>query len=242
MKKLFAALLVLLAFCAEARAGAPAVTTGAGYMKMVQELAAAYKEESGKPLQEVYGGNIGQMLAQIDAGNGVNVVISDKGTLKTAKSKTGIARMQPLGSTVLVLAWRKGLTLSSPNDLTGGNVKSVAYPDPKAAIYGRAAAKYLETTGLGAKIAPKISQVSTVPQVFSYLVSGEMDAGFVNRVVVRAGGAKIGGSLEIPSGYPPIEMVAAVIEGAENDPSVADFLKFLGGGRAKAIMKRHGVQ
>ena len=242
MKKLFAVLLVLLAFCAEAGAGTPAVTTGAGYMKMVQELAAAYKEESGRPLQEVYGGNIGQMLAQIDAGNGVNVVISDKGTLKTAKSKTGIARIQPLGSTVLVLAWRKGLTLSSPNDLTGDNVKSVAYPDPKAAIYGRAAAKYLETTGLGAKIAPKISQVSTVPQVFSYLVSGEMDAGFVNRVVVRAGGAKIGGSLEIPSGYPPIEMVAAVIEGAENDPSVTDFLKFLGSGRAKSIMKRHGVQ
>ena len=46
---------------------------------------------------------------------------------------------------------------------------------------------------------------------------------------IGAGGAKIGGSLEIPSGYPPIEMVAAVMQGAENDPSVADFLKFLGG-------------
>ncbi len=242
MKRLFAALLVLLAFCAEARAGALAVTTGAGYMKMVQELSAAYRNETAKPVEEVYGGNIGQMLAQIEAGNGVNIVISDKGTLKTAKSKVRIAKMQPLGSTVLVLAWRKGLELSSPNDLTSENVKSVAYPDPKAAIYGRAAAKYLETTGLGAKIAPKVSQVSTVPQVFSYLVSGEMDAGFVNRVVARAGAAKIGGSLEIPSGYPPIEMVAAVVEGAAGDPAVADFLRFLGGGTAKAIMKKHGVQ
>ena len=242
MKRLLTALLVLLVFCAEARAATPAVTTGAGYMKMVQELAAAYKSDTGKQVQEVYGGNIGQMLAQIEAGNGVNVVISDKGALKTAKSDVRIAKMQPLGATVLVLAWRKGIELSSPNDLTGDKVKSVAYPDPKAAIYGRAAAKYLETTGLGAKIAPKVSQVSTVPQVFSYLVSGEMDAGFVNRVVARAGKDKIGGSLEIPSGYPPIEMVAAVVEGAENDPAVADFLKFLGGNRAGAIKKKHGVQ
>ncbi len=242
MKRLFAALLVLLAFCAEARAGALAVTTGAGYMKMVQELSAAYRSETAKPVEEVYGGNIGQMLAQIEAGNGVNIVISDKGALKTAKSGIRIAKIQPLGSTVLVLAWRKGLELSSPNDLTGESVKSVAYPDPKAAIYGRAAAKYLETTGLGAKIAPKLSQLSTVPQVFSYLVSKEMDAGFVNRVVVRAGAAKIGGSLEIPSGYPPIEMVAAVVEGAEGDPAVADFLRFLSGDTAKAIMKKHGIQ
>ncbi len=242
MKKFFAALCALAALCTAAYAGAPSVTTGAGYMKMAQELAAAYRDGGAKQLEEVYGGNIGQMLAQIEAGNGVGVVISDKGALASAKSEVRFAKMQPLGSTVLVLAWRKGIEITSPEDLAKDSVTSVAYPDPKAAIYGRAAAAYLENSGLGAKIADKVSQVSTVPQVFSYLVSGEMDAGFVNRVVVRAGAGKIGGSLEIASGYPPIEMVAAVVEGAEEDPGTADFLRFLEGDKAKAIMKKHGVQ
>ncbi len=239
MKKLFCALFIFLAAASQAWAE-PAVTTGAGYMPMVKELAAAYRDAGGGKIQEAYGGNLGQMLAQVEAGSGVNIVISDKGTLLASKSKVKFAKMQPLGLTVLVLAWRKGLDLASPKDLLSDSVKSVAYPDPKAAIYGRAAAKYLETTGLGAKISSKVRQVSTVPQVFSYLVSGEMDAGFVNRTAARAGAQKIGGSMEIPSGYPPIEMTAAAVAGGEKD--AAPFMDFLKTDRARAILKKHGVQ
>lgn len=239
-KTIAVAFVIALLVSSAAQAAELAVTTGAGYMNMAKELAAAYRAGGGA-IEEVYGGNIGQMLAQVEAGNGVNVVISDGNSLKSVKSGVKFAKTQTLGSTVLVLAWRKGLTISSPEDLTRADVKSVAYPDPKAAIYGRAAAAYLKTTGLGARIAEKVSPVSTVPQVFSYLVSGEMDAGFVNRVVVRAGKDKIGGSLEIPSGYPPIVMVAAVVEGAGNGAS-ENFLKFLQSPAAKGILKKHGVQ
>lgn len=241
MKKILAAILIILVCCGAAAAAPLSVTTGAGYMNMVKELAGVYRS-GGREITEVYGGNLGQMLAQISAGNGVNVVISDKGTLENIKTDVRFSKMQPLGKTVLVLAWRKSIEISSPNDLATGRVKSVACPDPKAAIYGRAASKYLENTGLGKRIKSKIRQVSTVPQVFSYLVSGEMDAGFVNRVVVRAGGNKIGGALEIPSGYPPIEMIAAVVAGEENNKATADFLAFLGSAQARAIMDKHGVR
>ena len=241
MKKLVMALLFLALLVSAAFAGDVAVTTGAGYMKMSQELCAAYKAESGKNVQEMYGGNIGQMLAQIESGSDVSIVISDKGALDNAKTKVKFESYQPLGGTVLVLAWRKGLDIKTPSDLEKAEVKSVCYPDPKAAIYGRAAAKFLETSGLGAKIKDKLSQVSTVPQVFGYLTSGEMDAGFVNRVVVRAGAAKIGGSLEIAKGYPPLNMVAAVVSGDGARAEVKDFLAFLGTAKGKEILKKHGV-
>ena len=45
-----------------------AVTTGMGYKKMLSELCALYKQESGKQLTEVYSGTIGQSLAQYKAG------------------------------------------------------------------------------------------------------------------------------------------------------------------------------
>lgn len=42
-----------------------AVTTGMGYKKMLSELCALYKQESGKQLTEVYSGTIGQSLAPV---------------------------------------------------------------------------------------------------------------------------------------------------------------------------------
>jgi molybdate transport system substrate-binding protein len=218
-----------------------AVSTGAGYMKMMEDLCAIYKADTGRNVQEMYGGNIGQVLSQIKAGSGVSVVVSDKGTLDESKTGVKFEVFHPLGSTVLVLAWRKGIKISSPADLEKTEIKSVCYPDPRAAIYGRAAAKFLETSGIGAKIAGKVSQIATVPQVFSYLTTGEMDAGFVNRVVVRAGKDKIGGSLEITGGYPPLNMVAAVVENSSGNQEVKAFLAFLKTEKAKGIMKTHGV-
>ena len=63
-----------------------AVTTGMGYKKMLSELCALYKQESGKQLTEVYSGTIGQSLAQYKAGSGVSVFVSDRQTLETRTS------------------------------------------------------------------------------------------------------------------------------------------------------------
>lgn len=241
MKKIALSLLLMVIMTTAAFAKDVSVTTGAGYMQMVKELCMVYKEASGRNVQEMYGGNVGQQLAQIEAGSGGNVVIADKGTLESVKTKVKFDSFVPLGKTVLVLAWRKGISLSSPYDLLYDNVKSVCYPDPKAAIYGRAAVSFLESSGIKNKIPGKISQLSTVPQVFSYLVSGEMDAGFVNRVVVRSASDKIGGFVEIEGGYPPLNMVAAVVKGQQTKPEVNSFLDFLKTEKGKEILKKHGV-
>ena len=79
---------------------------------------------------------------------------------------------------------------------------------------------------------------STVPQVFSYLTTGELDAGFVNTAVVKAQGKSIGGSMDIQSGYDPIEMVAAVVKGAE----VEAFLTFLQSDKARSVYAKHGLR
>jgi molybdate transport system substrate-binding protein len=68
-----------------------------------------------------------------------------------------------------------------------------------------------------------------------------MDAGFVNRVMILNGADKIGGSLEIESGYPSLNMVAAVVEGNGKDPVVVKFIEFLRGPAAKEILRKNGV-
>lgn len=77
------ALVAALCFSSQAFAEV-SLTTGAGYANMAKELAKAFSATSGNKVTENFGGNIGQMMAQIANGNGANVVISDEGTLSSA--------------------------------------------------------------------------------------------------------------------------------------------------------------
>jgi molybdate transport system substrate-binding protein len=241
--KFFVTAIFSMALCAALSGAASAkaiITTGAGYKTMAEELCAAFRDSGGE-IEEMYGGHIGQMLAQIKQGSGVNLIISDRGSLDEMARGVEFDSYEELGGTPLVLAWRKGIEIKIPADLEKPEVKSVCHPDAKAAIYGRAANKFLETSGIGEKISGKLSVVSSVPQVFAYLASGEMDAGFVNRVVVRNGGDKIGGWLEIEDGYQPLNMVTAIVKGNSGDESAAKFIEFLRGETAKEILKKNGI-
>lgn len=102
------------------------VTTGGGYIKMVEALTAQYEKDTGAKVEKAFGGNIGQMLAQVESGSPVTVVISDATSLKKFTKALNADAGVRLGDTPLILIWRKGLTLASPEDLTSDAVKRVA--------------------------------------------------------------------------------------------------------------------
>lgn len=214
------------------------VTTGAGYVKMV---AALYQKETGVAVEKSFGGNIGQMLAQVKHGSGVNVVISDEASLE--KFHDALAPdARRLGDTPLVLVWRKGLELKRPEDIALDSVKTVASPNPKAAVYGRSAAKWLKATGLDAKVAPKLQVVGTVPQVYSYVTTGNMDAGFVNLAVLKSGTEALGGHAAIRDESAVVHMTVRPVRGAEADADVKAFMDFLASEKAKPVLRKFGIE
>lgn len=214
------------------------VTTGAGYVKMVDAL---YQKETGVAVEKSFGGNIGQMLAQVKHGSGVNVVISDEASLE--KFHDALAPdARRLGDTPLVLVWRKGLELKRPEDIALDSVKTVASPNPKAAVYGRSAAKWLKATGLDAKVAPKLQVVGTVPQVYSYVTTGNMDAGFVNLAVLKSGTEALGGHAAIRDESAVVHMTVRPVRGAEADADVKAFMDFLASEKAKPVLRKFGIE
>lgn len=220
------------------------VTTGAGYVKMVQALVDAYQSQTQAKVGTAFGGNIGQMLAQVRESGKVNLVISDATSLQKFSNelkelKTGVK----LGDTPLILAWRKGIVLTGPEDLDKSDVKRVAMPDPKAAVYGRAAKEYLASSGLDKKLGDRVNIASTVPQVMSYVVRGEMDAGFVNLVAARGNKDKIGGFTAIKDGYKPVLMTAVPVKDlkAQDKADVEAFMAFLASDKATPILNKFGV-
>ena len=229
-----------LLFSNAACAGGPSITTGLGYKPMVQQLCAAYAAQTGTQPTEMYSGNIGQIIEQAKAGSGVSIIVSEQASLQ--ESGLAFAAYQPLGEAVLVLAWRKGLHLTTPQDLAKPEFAKIGYPDAKAAIYGRAAVAFMKGNNLLEPLKAKLSMLSTVPQVFSYLVSGDLDAAFVNEVVASKQADSVGGWMVVREGYAPLLLVAGVVAGQENKADVRAFMQFLASPEAQRILAVSGLR
>jgi len=239
MRRIVWMCLLALTLAAPALAEPLTMAAGAGYKKPVTELAAAFAAKSGvKP--ELIFGNMGQLTTQVKSSGAIDVIVGEKSFLQNAGLSVDGATV--LGRGVLVVAWPKGKTLAAPADVAKPEVTRLAMPDPAKAIYGKAAVQYLEKAGLAKAVAGKLLAVATVPQVTTYLQSGEVDAGFLNRTDALGAGDSIGGFLEIdPSQYSPIEIVAVGVPGAKNPDAAKAFAVFLGSPEAQAVIKRHGL-
>ncbi len=221
MKKLTLILLVPLLFISTAAVAADLRTaSGAGYKTIVEQWAQQYEQSSQQKVERIYG-NMGQILAQAEHGGGVCLVIGDKSYLTTHKFDA--ARYVTIGTGRPVLVTRKGLELVRLSDLKDARFAKIAAPDFSKAIYGRAAKQILGSTGYAA-VLEKTMEAGTVPRSGGYAVSGQVDAAFVNMSYALANREKFSSMLELTEGFEPIEIVAGVVAGCENDVNVTAFL------------------
>jgi len=222
-----------------ALAHSPVVAAGAGYKKMVSALAAAYAERTGRQLDLIYG-NMGRVTALAMESGKVDLVIGDEAFLKS--SSLAFAETHALGHGKLVLAFPANGVFSTVEALDDEAARRIAMPDPVKAIYGKAAREFLEYTGRMPAAAPRLIEVATVPQVFSYLVANEVDMGFLNLSYVLDVADKLGGYVVLdPSGYAPVSIIAGVLRDAANREAALEFIVFLRTAEAKAIIVSHGL-
>ena len=239
MLKKFIVIAVILIMSASAFAAEEVtVAAGAGYRKLVTEMAAYCEQKEGIKVNMSFG-NLGQVIAQVRASGLIPVVIGDKNFFTRAKLE--IADFQPIGKGKLVLAWKKGLDIKSVDEITSDKIKRIAIPNTEKAIYGIAGTEYLKNSGLADKVKDKLMVVATVPQVNSYVATGEVDAGFSNLTDTMGIADKIGGYIEINEGYTEIPIVAGFLKGNENDSAVAKLKSCLADSKSAEIAKKHGL-
>ncbi len=239
MKRVLIVIACVLILAGPAWADTLTIAAGAGYKKFVLDLAKAYETATGGKTECIFG-NMGQIMTQAKGSGAVDVVVGEKGFLE--QSGLSFDSFTPLGRGILVVAWPKGKTLASPADVARPDIKRLAMPDPDKAVYGKAGVQYLKAAGLEAAVADKLLVVATVPQVTTYVLSGEVDAGLVNRTDVMDLGEAIGGYLEVdPSLYAPIVIGAGTLAGARDAGAAKSFAAFLATDAAKAVAARHGM-
>lgn len=237
MKKSLLTLLFLLLALPALAGDTLLIASGAGYKPVVDALADAYAKKSGATVERIYG-NMGQVIGQAKTSGKVDLLIGEEGFLRAASLP--LAESAALGRGRLVLAWPKGK--DEPADLKSPAVARIAMPDPERAIYGKAAAQYLDASGLREPLKDKLVVVGTVPQVFTYLATGEVDAGFMNLTQALAAPDQIGGYREMDEKlYKPVSIACIRMENAPSSDAARKFAEFLGTDDAKAIIAAHGL-
>lgn len=216
------------------------IAAGAGYKRPVGELAAAFERASGRKV-EAFFGNMGQVLNQAAQSDRVAVVFGDLAFLEGA-TQVGFARFLPAGNGKLVLAWPSGRQVASAAAIADPAFARIALPDVRHAVYGKAGSEFLQRSGLADTLKERLVTVATVPQVSAYLVSGEVDAGFINLTDALGVRDRIGGYIEIdPALYGEIRIVGGVVAGREALPGVAELAAFLQTAEARAVLAKHGL-
>ncbi|WP_051261786.1 molybdate ABC transporter substrate-binding protein [Desulfovibrio inopinatus] len=227
------------------------IAAGAGYKQLVTALCKAYVED-GHPLPQQVFGNMGQVIAQSKQSGVIDLVIGDKRFLDN--SDLSWSNEEAVGRGKLILAVAKGVSIdgikevkvidaaSGKSVLTNPAVKRIAMPDTKKAIYGRAASQFLEKTGLGKDVESNLLVVGTVPQVSAYVISGEVDLGFINLTDALAIADKAEAIIPVDESlYAPIQIIAKTLASSPNPDAAATFDQFLKSDTARAIVAKQGL-
>jgi molybdate transport system substrate-binding protein len=213
---------------------------GAGYKRPLTAVIQAYEAAGGSKIDQIYG-NVAHIVMEEKASGKVAFMVADASFLNS--SGLQFASFHELGSGVMVIAYRKKVKILKPEDLLRPEITKVAIPDEKFAVYGKAGREFLRNTGLLDKVGKKLLVVATVPQVSSYLISGNVDAGFLNLTDALYIKDKIGGYVTLDrTSYNPVKIVVGVIKGYQNDPEAKKFLHFLKSApEVKEILKKAGL-
>ncbi|HRL20383.1 MAG TPA: molybdate ABC transporter substrate-binding protein [Alcaligenes sp.] len=236
MKSLLLSAACLLAATLPVQASDLLLATGAGYRKPVTELLQTFQKETGLTAESSFG-NMQQVRAQSEQNPEIAAIIGDRFFLEPM----GIAeRFVNIGQGALMLAVPKGKAIVSIQDLKEPAYQRIALGDAKKTVYGRAATTCLQREGVPAQ--GRTVEVAMLPQVSSYLLTGEVDAGFINRSEALAHKDKLGTIVPMPAScYDPIDLSLAVLKGRQETPALRAWTQFLGSESAKAILARHGL-
>lgn len=236
MKSLLFSAACLLAITTTAHASDLLIASGAGYRKPVTELMEAFNKETGLTVESSFG-NMQQVRAQSEQNPDIAAIIGDRFFLEPM----GIAQQfVNISQGALMLAVPKGKTIDSIQDLQQPSYARIAIGDAKKTVYGRAATTCMEREKIQAD--GRTLEVAMLPQVSTYLLNGEVDAGFINRSEALAHKDKLGAILPMPAHcYDPIDLSLAVLKDRPDNPTLQSWTQFLGSDKAKSILERHGL-
>ena len=187
----------------------------------------------------------GVLLQQIAQGAPVDVFASaDQETMNRADQQKLIAdgtrRDFAANSLVLITPAQGGTqAVAALADLEQERVRRIAVGKPASVPVGRYTQQALQTTELWTALQPKIVYADNVRQVLDYVARGEVEAGFVYRTDAQLLKDKVRIALTVATPS-PVRYPVAVVADSKQAALARDFVAFLGGVEAQAVLAKYG--
>lgn len=222
------------------------VAVSANVKYAFEELAKAFRDETGIEAQGVIGSS-GKLAAQIANGAPYDVMLSADMEYPQVLYNDKLAASVPkaYANGVLVLWTRRSLDLGKGiHLLSEPTVQKIAVANPRLAPYGREALHALQYFRLRPAVDSKLIYGESIAQVNEYIYSKSADIGFTAKSVVLAPEMQNSGKwIEVPRGsYEPIAQGVVLLKhGAETRPEASrKFIEFLFSAPARAIFEKYG--
>jgi molybdate transport system substrate-binding protein len=133
---------------------------------------------------------------------------------------------------------RADFPITRVEDLSGEVVSRVAVAKPDLAPYGEAAVETLRALGVWDGVGPKVVYAQTVAQAKQFAATGNADAAFLPRSLVKEGEGR---SIEIDESlHRPIDQAAGVLRASRKQEEARRFVEFLLGEEGRALLKSFG--
>lgn len=225
------------------------VAVAANVQFAMEELQAAFAEESGLEVKTVVGSS-GKLTAQIKNGAPYDLFLSADMKYPEELYRAGLTvdtpRVYARGALVLWSLTGLDLRRDVPAILNDPAVTKIAIADPQLAPYGAEALRALQYYELYDAVAPKLVYGRSVAQVNQYITLQTVMLGLTAKSAVLSPELQGKGAwIAIdPRAYSPIEQGVVFLKyGQENRPEAARrFYNFLFSAPAQAIFSRYGYE
>ncbi|MFG6486021.1 molybdate ABC transporter substrate-binding protein [Roseateles sp. BYS78W] len=186
----------------------------------------------------------GVLLQQIAQGAPVDVFASaDQETMNRGVDQKVIAvdtrRDFAANTLVLVTPAQGAPAIATLIDLKKPEVKRIAVGKVASVPVGRYTQQALGSAQLWSALSPKLVFADNVRQVLDYVARGEVEAGFVYRTDAELARGKVAIAMTV-GGHAPVTYPVAVVADSRQAALARDFVTFLGGAEAQAVLARYG--
>ena len=186
----------------------------------------------------------GVLIQQILQGAPVDVFASaDRETMDRGVARGAIdadtRRDFAANALVMIVPTAGGPAPTGLADLATPLVRRIAVGKIATAPVGRYTKQALDAASLWGPLERKFVFGDNARQVLDYVARGEVEAGFVYLTDAALMGERVRIALTI-AGHSPITYPAAVVADSRLKPLARDFVAFLSGSQAQAILARHG--
>jgi molybdate transport system substrate-binding protein len=244
--RLFAPLLAMLVHLS-AHAAEVNVAVAANFTAPMNAIAAAFARDTGHQAKLAFGGS-GKFYAQIKNGAPFQVLLSADDEIPAKLVQEGLAdpasRFTYAIGTLVLWSAQPAYVDAKADVLKKSHFNKLALASPKLAPYGKAAVEVLTGMGLLETLSAKFVQGENIAQTWQFVSTGNAELGFVALSQVMKDGKIASGSAWVVPGklHSPIRQDAVILSSGKDNAAAEALVKYLKGGKAKAIIKSYGYE